>query len=241
MRQFFSPDVNEIKPSQERIFLSQGIPKGKRPSEKVIELCSRALDLYQEMAEPRGVFETISTGDFGRVYEGSGMNEKETPLKTIFPQARFLALMAFTLGETISQEITRLFDNNDFALGSMLDSVASEGADMATRVAERLFKRYLLEENHSQQSLTVLLYSPGYCGWHISAQKRLFEYLRPDEIDIALNTQFLMIPLKSVTGVLVAGDSDIHVFKNDYSFCRECNHHSCRIRMNELKRNKEIE
>ena len=236
MRELFTPDFQDIQPSRERIFLSQGIPRGKTPVEKVVELSTRALHRYRELAEPRGVMETIAIRDFQGVYDGMGENEKETPLKSIFPRARYLALMAFTLGEPISREITRLFDNNDFALGSMLDAVASEGADMATKVAEERFSRYVTDIHELKSPLPVLLYSPGYCGWHISAQKRLFEYLRPAEIDISLTPQFLMIPLKSVSGVLVAGETGIHIFNNDYPFCRECSHHSCRIRINELKK-----
>ena len=236
MRQFFIPRIEKIEPSREGVFLSQGIARGVKPSKKIVELYSTALLLYRELAEPKGVIETISVQDFSQVYSGMGLNEKKTPLATIYPQSQYLAILAFTLGEAISQEITRLFKNNDFALGSMLDSVASEGADMATRIGEQEFYQFLMAKDQCKPSTTVLLYSPGYCGWHISAQKRLFEYLEPEEIGITLNQRFLMVPLKSITGVLVAGKRDIHIFKNNYSFCDKCNHRSCIMRINEQKK-----
>ena len=81
----------------------------------------------------------------------------------------------------------------------------------------------------------VLSYSPGYCGWHISAQQKLFQYLRPGDIDISLNDSYLMTPLKSVSGVLVAGRKEIHYFDNSYPFCQDCKVESCLERMERVR------
>jgi hypothetical protein len=86
-----------------------------------------------------------------------------------------------------------------------------------------------------QEETTVVLgYSPGYCGWHISGQKKLFAYLHPERIGITLNNSYLMTPLKSVTGVLVAGPPEIHRFKPDFPFCRHCRTYSCLERFKHL-------
>jgi hypothetical protein len=79
-----------------------------------------------------------------------------------------------------------------------------------------------------------LRYSPGYCGWHISGQKRLFERLNPAEIGITLNSSFLMQPLKSISGVIVSAERKYHLIKSDYPFCAVCPHRSCRERINLL-------
>lgn len=80
-------------------------------------------------------------------------------------------------------------------------------------------------------SAATMLFSPGYCGWHVSGQKRLFESLRPDEIGIELSESFLMQPLKSVSGVIVVGPREIFDFDDAFSFCDECSTHSCRDRI----------
>ncbi|MFC2086489.1 hypothetical protein ACFLQ9_02090, partial [Bacteroidota bacterium] len=49
----------------------------------------------------------------------------------------------------------------------------------------------------------------------------------PESIGISLNNQFLMIPLKSISGVLIAGKKEIHNFDNDFSFCAQCKTFSC--------------
>ena len=53
----------------------------------------------------------------------------------------------------------------------------------------------------------------------------------PDEIGITLRDSFLMEPLKSISGVVVAGPAEIHVFDDDYPFCEDCDTRGCRRRI----------
>ena len=84
----------------------------------------------------------------------------------------------------------------------MLDAIASERADRAAELAGAIGSRRFRREGSTRR---VLPYSPGYCGWHVSGQRKLFDFLRPEEIGMTLNASCLMQPLKSVSGVLVAG------------------------------------
>jgi hypothetical protein len=77
----------------------------------------------------------------------------------------------------------------------------------------------------------VLPYSPGYCGWHVSGQLALFDCLGPDEVGVELSESCLMRPLKSVSGVLVAAEPEVHTFVNDFPFCGDCVDHQCRERI----------
>jgi len=82
--------------------------------------------------------------------------------------------------------------------------------------------------------LGVLRYSPGYCGWHVTGQRRLFAALRPEQIGITLGDSCLMEPLKSVSGVLIAGPRKIHQFKDAFPFCEQCTTRGCRERLRAL-------
>ena len=131
------------------------------------------------------------------------------------------------MGVNVSRRITELFGNNDYALASMLDTVASCFTDKSVEFLEKRITKELTEKKSMAKNGMVLNYSPGYCGWHISAQKKLFFQLKPEQIGISLNESYLMTPLKSVTGVLVAGDKNIHYFGNSFSFCYNCKAQSC--------------
>jgi hypothetical protein len=234
MREIIEISVNDVKPDRDDVLKTQGIPPGNEPSEKVEALFAKATDLFLEFSQPVGIISDISIPEFEVVYHGEGLNEKRTPLDKIYKKADSLALFALTLGEKVSQKIDELFAANEFALGSMLDSVASVGTDKAADSVENHFLNLLLKKEEITPSTGILRYSPGYCGWHTSGQKKLFEFLRPQDIGITLLDSFLMKPLKSISGVIVAGEKEIHNFEDSYPFCSECRSHSCRDRIKAL-------
>jgi hypothetical protein len=234
MRKTLEIPVHEIKPDQDSVLETQGVPSGQELTEDVKTLLKKATDLFLEFSEPRAVISDISMPEFEAVYEGQGSNDKDTPLDEIFRKADSLALFAVTIGERVTKKIYELFKANDFALGSMLDSVASAGTDKAAGRVESRYFDLLSEKGEITPSKGILRFSPGYCGWHMSGQKRLFEFLRPEDIGITLLDSFLMKPLKSISGVLVAGDKEIFVFDDSYPFCGVCKSRSCQERIKAL-------
>lgn len=226
----FDIGIDEIEPDRIEILNSQGIPEDSRPAEKLDQLLTGALELLRSESRPRGIILEIEAPQFENVFRGEGENETETPVQNVFRRADHLALYALTLGQEVSDKIAELFDKRDFALGYLLDSVASEAADKATLVVEKHYLDTLIENGCADQTTIVFGYSPGYCGWHISGQKKLFGFLKPGRIGISLGDSFLMQPLKSVSGVLIAGAREIHDFRDTFPFCSRCRSKQCLIR-----------
>ena len=197
-------------------------------------LFKKAMDLFLEFSQPTGIISDISIPEFADVYSGEGLNEKRAPLEEIFKKAGSLALFAVTLGERVTKKIDELFGANEFALGNMLDSVASVGTDKAADSVESHFFNLLSGKGKITPSTGILRYSPGYCGWHMSGQKKLFDFLHPEKIGITLLDSFLMKPLKSISGVMVVGEKEIFIFEDSYPFCSRCKSHSCRERIRTL-------
>jgi hypothetical protein len=216
-----------VLPAGADVLRAQGVPASVTPDGRVRALLDAALARALELAEPVAVLEELSPGAFAAIYRGEGRNADRTPLDEVYPRAAGLWLFAGTVGETLSTEIQRLFDANDLAAAVMLDAAASEAAELMVGLLEQG-----LAARASERSRTaVLAYSPGYCGWHVSGQRALFAALAPEEIGITLNPSCLMHPLKSVSGVLVAGHPDIHDFDDDFPFCSECSTRDCRARI----------
>ncbi len=234
MSEILTFSADETKPDRAAVFENQGIPAGAGIPQDVEALCDAALRLLGEVATPRGILAQVSKPDFEVVYDGEGRNEPRTPVGDIFGRADELALFAVTLGERVGQEITQRFHANDLALGAMLDSAASAAADKLAELVETRFGEAFPANGRVGTSTGVLRYSPGYCGWDISGQRKLFEFLHPERIGISLRESFLMEPLKSVSGVLIAGPKEIHDVEMSYPFCDRCDTRGCRERIRAL-------
>lgn len=230
MQSLFEIDVELTRPAENAILEAQGIPSNIRPDKRIIELAQKSIEIYNNLSKPKGITKEISVKQFTPVYDGEEKNETETPLENIYKLSDKLALFAVTVGEDICLEISRLFEQNDFALASMLDSTASGGVENAAIYIEQTFANNLNSNDNANSSKAVTRYSPGYCGWHISGQRKLFDFLNPEKIGIDLNDSFLMEPIKSISGVILAGKKAIFDFADDYIFCADCADHSCRNR-----------
>jgi len=233
---------DEIAPPPQRVYGNLGVPSGATVPDHVVALYVTAYERFVATVDARGVVEPITKEAFEAVYQGEGRNEPVTPVAQIAPQADELALFAVTLGPGVSADIQSLFDANDPAGASMLDAIASVAADQAAAVVQQRWEDALRQRRPTPAAgtpknnghLSVLRYSPGYCGWHISGQRRLFEFLRPERIGVSLRPSFLMEPLKSVSGVLIGGAKEIHDFDDAYSFCSDCTTRGCRDRIRAL-------
>ncbi|OGF66658.1 MAG: hypothetical protein A2Y62_20125 [Candidatus Fischerbacteria bacterium RBG_13_37_8] len=227
MSEIITFSIDETEPSLASVLENQGIVLADSPSQKIITILDRAIQLYKIYAEPRAIFSEITLQEFDNIYRGEGLNEKDTPIEKIYVKADNLALLAVTIGRATCIKIEELFQRNDFALASMLDSVASAATDKLAELMERYYFKLLLKQKTISSSLKALRYSPGYCGWHISAQKKLFAFLHPKSIGITLRESFIMEPLKSITGVIIAGPRNIHIIDQKYDFCKECKSPTC--------------
>lgn len=233
------PGVVEIaavrtQPDVPSILRSQGVPETRMGDSRTRTLAEQAQAVYAHLSAPMGMIAEVTPEEFNSLYRGEGNNAANTPLNEIIPEAGALALFAVTLGESVSNEISLLFRQNDFAGGAMLDATASIGADLAAGEMERRCDIQWRSACMIDDAMAVMRFSPGYCGWHVSGQKKLFARLQPERIGISLNDSCLMQPLKSVSGVIVAAPKEVFDIDDTYSFCADCITHSCRDRFKAL-------
>ena len=228
-------EPGDVVPDRESVFAHQGIPVDADVSDRIAALYKDAESRFLECARPVGLISELPRSDFEDVFAGEGNNAADAVVGLIFPEADRLALYALTIGKDISERIESLFASNDFAVGSMLDSIASQAADRAAeRVADH-FHSHLLDAGLGTPEQCVFGYSPGYCGWDISGQRHLFAHLDPGQIGISLNSSYMMSPLKSITGLLVTAIPDSHLFKPRFSYCPECKDRPCIGRMQRIR------
>jgi hypothetical protein len=219
----------EALPRLEEVLGAEGLPAEDALAPRLRRLVDEALAAYAALVEPRAVCEELTAEAFASVLAPVvSIASDELVVGRIVARSQALALYVATLGEALPARIRRLFDEDALAEGYMLDAVASVGADLLSDLLAERFEATLAGRGLETR---VLPYSPGYCGWPTTGQKPLFAALRPGEIAVTLNDSCLMSPVKSVSGVLVAGPGAAHRFRPDFPFCRECQTHECGRRM----------
>jgi hypothetical protein len=211
-------------------------------SEKISNCLTKAHDLFCQTAVPVAVVKDVTYPQFQTIYLGQGKNEPRTPLNDIMTKEAAYFLFAMTLGPCVSTQISNLFSEGDYLLGHLFDLVCSTGIEaFADDITNRYFTREVSMETLSNSEV-MLRYSPGYCGWHITAQKMIHENLQSSDIGITLTEALYMKPMKSISGVIIGCNPSRHNFNNDYTFCGNCRTMTCRKRLvvNGIQNNKGV-
>lgn len=96
------------------------------------------------------------------------------------------------------------------------------GSEIAERTADKMQETLISEMGEEGYQITNR-YSPGYCGWDVSEQFKLFSFLCQDTCGVRLKESGLMYPLKSVSGIIGIG---AEIKRKEYG-CAMCNYPHC--------------
>jgi hypothetical protein len=129
MRKIIEIAVHEVTPSRAEVLESQGMAGRENLPARIGALLDSALELFGQLAEPRGLLQDWPIGEFRSIYNGNGLNSPESPVPLIVPKADGLALFAATLGGALIAKSSELFAKGGPALGFMLDAANSSGAE----------------------------------------------------------------------------------------------------------------
>jgi hypothetical protein len=226
--------LDDLTPTPLDVVVAQGVPRGAPVSDRIGAVVDQAIDVFRASAEPAGIIQEVDADTLASIVEGDGSNAADLVVGFVSSRGSAFALFAATVGAEVSDHITGLFTDGDFALGAALDATASVAADRCSAILGDMFLDELRTRGTGTATDHVLGYSPGYCGWHLSGQRKLFEHVRPGRIGISLTHRFLMTPTKSVSGALVSGPTPVHDFQPGFSYCQECRSRSCQVRIRRL-------
>lgn len=129
------------------------------------------------------------------------------------------ALFTATIGRGFDEYCRRYKEADDMVETLIIDAL---GSVLAESVVEVLVKTLSNEAENKGLHISNN-YSPGYCDWKLSDQKKLFSLLPGDQTGITLTDSCLMLPVKSVSGIIAVGAT---VKKRPYG-CAICKMTSC--------------
>ncbi|WP_455585378.1 vitamin B12 dependent-methionine synthase activation domain-containing protein [Bacteroides sp.] len=130
------------------------------------------------------------------------------------------AFFVATAGSDFEQFQQELQQEDDLVKTYITDAIGSIIAEKTADRMETSLEEHLSEKNR----LHTNRFSPGYCGWHVSEQRALFSlFPTPCPCGIHLTDSSLMLPIKSVSGIIGIGSA---VHKLEYS-CGLCTYEKC--------------
>ncbi len=154
------------------------------------------------------------------------LNGKTFHLKRIVASALSksseIAAFAGTCGQEVEVYSKKLMRDGHSIEGLIADLVGSE---IAETIAGFIHTR--IEEAMAEKGINITnRYSPGYCQWNVSDQQQLFALLDKNNCGIYLTDSSLMIPLKSVSGIIGIGKE----VRNQGYTCSKCDADYCLYR-----------
>jgi Methionine synthase I, cobalamin-binding domain len=191
------------------------------PDKLYLDMIDEMLDELADYCTPEYGY-VIHSG--GRVNH-DGLQIAETKLHTgkiiatSLREADCFAVFVATMGKGFERWNRKNKLKNDMVRTFFADSLGSILAEACVVVMLERMER----EMTSQGLLVSNSYSPGYCDWQLEEQRKLFSFLPDQCCGVMLTESCLMIPIKSVSGIIGIGEK---IKKRLYS-CDICTMTNC--------------
>ena len=143
----------------------------------------------------------------------------------LLKQCDEVAVFIATIGSRLEEMVCRLVENRLVLQARVLDAIGSR----ATKKVVHFVQDRIAKVAGAQGLCTSRRVSPGYCDWEVSQQKMLFRSMNGDSAGIRLTDSYLMIPRKSISGIVGIGSCNSNVENNNP--CKTCEKQDCPGRM----------
>lgn len=213
---------DELEVNTDIIEKFMGYEPGNSP-DPIPQLISEVLEISQDYCDIKGGYVIQNDLEIKREEKTLRINGTVFEIKKIIAnqlrKMETLALFACTAGSGIGDYSKELMHDGDFIKGYIADVVGSEIVESAMDKIQNH-----LEEQMEKQGLHITdRYSPGYCGWSVGEQHKLFSFFPDNFCGITLTPSSLMKPIKSVSGVIGIGPN---VKRKGY-VCNMCDMVNC--------------
>jgi hypothetical protein len=171
--------------------------------EAVLKAAARAAQMSSFEAVFRSV-EIERRSEKAVVVLGSETLLAAPSLLELLREARLVTLMAVTLGPVWDAALDDLCARGEAAEAWFLDAIGTKMADQAARAVEDRAAGDLAREGFRR----TRRYRPGYGDWSVEVQAELCGFVEAHRIGVCPNEASMLVPHKSITGVLGFRESD---------------------------------
>jgi hypothetical protein len=187
------------------------------------ELIGKALKEAAEVCSIKAEYRIFDDVIFTDINKTVSVNNVTFDIKKILygqlKKSESAAIFLCTAGEEIGKMSRRAMRSGDLLEGYIYDVVGSEIVEAAADLMQAELEKTMASEGRKITNR----FSPGYCGWNVSEQHKLFQLLPGTYCGIWLTASALMDPEKSVSGMIGIGENVKHLPYN----CSICDMKDC--------------
>ena len=214
---------NQIYIDKQKLLSRIGYGDDYEPSARIASLVDDYIENYHDLLSPAYSYtiRNIESVDGNCVTIGDSIVLESKVISRLLERCERVAVFALTIGNYLEDLVAYLAENGLILQATVLDAVGSGTAEkLAIQVEGKIRINAGIEG-----LVTSRRFSPGYCDWEVSQQELVFRALDGDMAGIRLTESMLMIPRKSVSGIIGIGrpGNDIE----NYNPCSTCLKKDC--------------
>ena len=185
-------------------------------------------EALQELASPALSYtvKKIQNIEKDTVRIGGGVPFKSPILAKVLAPCEEAVFFVVTIGSAIEEEVARLNDGGRLTDAYILDRLGSLTAEYTVNTFYGHMKRHYGKKGFG----LTLRFSPGYCDWPITEQKKLFHLVDTDRIGVTMTASCLMHPRKTVSGIFGLYRRNAEGKPRLYNPCAHCDNRTCNAR-----------
>jgi hypothetical protein len=190
-----------IDPPREKIFQRLGY---KKRTTEISTIQQKETDLFIKEAfsliSLKGMLLrlTINLNDGEKIILAGDLTFHSKKLSVFLRDCKEIVLMGATAGNTIMEAIKEKTRQDDLAAAVVFDATASETTDAALAWIMNYFNQILRRES---KTLLPRRFSAGYADFNLENQRTIYEILQMVKIGVTINSNFILLPEKSVTAI----------------------------------------
>lgn len=209
-------DRAKIKIEPAHILSLMGVPENA-PDTLTMELIEKHISACLQLMTPKGGYSWVEAKTGGRTdgmeIEGIWFHTGKI-IRNLFQKAEAYAFLVATAGPEIENKSALHMEHGEYLDGVIVDLIGS----VVVESAFDQVKEHIRKIATGRGLKTTNRYGPGDCTWDVSEQKKLFRMLPDQCCGITLSETSLMIPRKSVSGVIAIG-REVEFSADSCSFC----------------------
>jgi hypothetical protein len=206
-------------------FLNHLSGNGEALDQHTLDLTTQLIEQCREVLAPQGAYvilEALPGNNTEEISIAESSFHTGKILVNMLKGARQYIFFISTAGSGPENLARTLIEEGQYLEGYIVDLIASSLAEATAQ-----YVHDHLKELGARSGFKITnRYSPGYCGWKVNEQQKLFSLFPEGSCGINLSESSLMSPIKSVSGVVGAG---AEVSFRDYT-CELCSMKDCFFR-----------